>query len=321
MACRGEPAGGGTPAEKSVVSAPTPEPAADAVVRLGYQKIGPPFLLKARSESLDRRLTALHAKAEWIEFQTGPLLLEAIRARAVDIGYVGETPPVFAQAGGVPFVYVATDPPAPQAEAIVVPRASKLQKLEDLRGKKIALNRGSNVHYLLLRALERAKLALTDVTVVYLAPPDARSAFDTGQVDAWIIWDPFLAAAELSGARILADGTGLVDNHLFYVVRREFAEQQPALVSGVLDEYRQLSEWAGGHAEEASKISAASSGVAYEALLRAERRHPYGLLPITTEILNKQQTIADAFQRQALIPGKIQVDQAYLPAAGYTASR
>jgi len=321
VACRGEPTGAGNPAEKSVVSAPAPEPAADVVVRLGYQKIGPPFLLKARSESLDRRLTTLHAKAEWIEFQTGPLLLEAIRARAVDLGYVGETPPVFAQAGGVPFVYVALDPPAPQAEAIVVPKASKLQKLEDLRGKKIALNRGSNVHYLLLRALERAKLALTDVTVVYLAPPDARSAFDTGQVDAWIIWDPFLAAAELAGARILADGVGLVDNHLFYVVRREFAEQQPALVSAVLEEYRQLSEWAGGHAEEASKILAASSGVAYEALLRAERRHPYGLLPITAEILTKQQTIADAFQRLELIPHKIQVDQAYLPAAGYTASR
>ncbi|HKO92946.1 MAG TPA: aliphatic sulfonate ABC transporter substrate-binding protein, partial [Polyangiaceae bacterium] len=285
------------------------------------QKIGSPFLLKARAESLDRRLAAVHARAEWIEFQTGPLLLEAMRARAVDIGYVGETPPVFAQAGGVPFVYVALDPPAPQAEALIVPKASPLQKLEQLRGKKVALNRGSNVHYLLLRVLERARLALTDVTVAYLAPPDARSAFDTGQIDAWIIWDPFLAAAELSGARVLADGTGLVDNHLFYVARREFAEQQPALVSLVLEEYRQLSEWAGGHAEEAARLSAASSGVAYEALLRAERRHPYGLLPITTEVLQKQQTIADAFQRLELIPNEIQVARAYLPAAGYTASR
>ena len=100
---------------------------AEVVVRLGYQKIGPPFLLKERNPALDGHLGAVAARTEWIEFQSGPPILEAIAAGAVDIGYVGETPPVFAQAGGVPFVYVAADPPAPKAEAILVRKDSPIQ--------------------------------------------------------------------------------------------------------------------------------------------------------------------------------------------------
>ncbi|WP_437942845.1 aliphatic sulfonate ABC transporter substrate-binding protein [Sorangium sp. So ce341] len=166
---------------------------------------------------MKQALEAKNARAEWIEFPAGPPLLEAMRAGAVDVGHVGETPPVFAQAGGVPFVYVATDPPAPKAEAIVVPKDSPITSVAGLKGKRVAVNRGSNVHYLLVRAVESAGLTLDDLQVSFLAPADARSAFESGKVDAWVIWDPFLAAAELAGARVLQSGEGLVDNHLFYV--------------------------------------------------------------------------------------------------------
>jgi sulfonate transport system substrate-binding protein len=303
----------------SSTPAPAAEPKATTVVKLGYQKIGPPFLLKERSEGLKQRLAKSHTTAEWIEFKHGPALLEAVNANEVDIGYVGETPPVFAQAGGVSFVYVATDPPAPRSEAIVVPKGSPLQKVADLKGKKVALNRGSNVHYLLVRALESAKLTVKDVEVVYLAPPDARAAFETGKVDAWVIWDPFLASAELAGARSLVNGENLVDNHLFYVVRRAFAEKEPALVREVLDEYRALSGWESEHPEESARLLAKSSGVSYEALLVAEKRHAYGLLPITPELLQKQQRIADTFRKLELIPKEIRTTDAFLPAAAYQA--
>jgi sulfonate transport system substrate-binding protein len=295
------------------------EPESRTTVKLGYQKIGAPFLLKERSEGLKQRLEKRGARAEWIEFKHGPALLEAVNANEVDIGYVGETPPIFAQAGGVSFVYVATDPPAPRSEAIVVPKGSPLVKVGDLKGKKVALNRGSNVHYLLVRALESAKLGIKDIEVVYLAPPDARAAFETGKVDAWVIWDPFLASAELAGARSLVNGENLVDNHLFYIVRRAFAEQQPALVREVLDEYRVLSGWESEHPEESAQLLAKSSGVAYEALLLAEKRHAYGLLPITPELLQKQQRIADTFRKLELIPKEIRTTDAFLPAAAYQA--
>ncbi|AUX44588.1 ABC transporter substrate-binding protein [Sorangium cellulosum] len=313
---------GGEPGAATTASdAGAKEPAQDrreaVVVRLGYQKIGTPYLLKDRADSLKKALGARNASAEWVEFQAGPPLLEAMRAGAVDIGHVGETPPVFAQAGGVPLVYVATDPPAPKAEAIIVPKDSPITSVAALKGKRVAVNRGSNVHYLLVRAIEKAGLTLDDIQVSFLAPADARSAFESGKVDAWVIWDPFLAAAELAGARTLQSGEGLVDNHLFYVARREFAEKQPELLRTVLDEYQSLSRWEGEHVEETSKILATSSGVAYEAFLLSERRRAFGLLPITPEILRRQQEIADTLHRLAVIPRQIRVEDAFLPAAAY----
>ncbi|WP_437963629.1 sulfonate ABC transporter substrate-binding protein [Sorangium sp. So ce260] len=313
--------GGGEPGATLAADTAAPAPAQDrreaGVVRLGYQKIGTPYLLKDRADGLKKALKAKNARAEWIEFHAGPPLLEAMRAGAVDIGHVGETPPVFAQAGGVPFVYVATDPPAPKAEAIVVPKGSPITSVAGLQGKRVAVNRGSNVHYLLVRAVEGAGLTLDDLQISFLAPADARSAFESGQVDAWVIWDPFLAAAELAGARILQSGEGLVDNHLFYVARREFAEKQPELLRIVLEEYRALSEWEREHTEETAQILARSSGVAYEAFLASERRRAFGLLPITPEILEKQQGIADTLHKLAIIPRDIRVEDAFLSAAAY----
>ena len=126
---------GETPAPVSSaepVASPTRASQGEVVVKLGYQKIGVPFLLKNRPDDLTASLAKHGARAEWVEFQAGPPLLEAMRAGAVDIGYVGETPPVFAQAGGVPFVYVAVDAPAPRAEAVLVPKTSPIQSVAEL---------------------------------------------------------------------------------------------------------------------------------------------------------------------------------------------
>jgi sulfonate transport system substrate-binding protein len=317
--CRNPSAGGQPSAEASTEVAP--EAKSITLVHLGFQKIGAPFLLKSRSEALDKRLGEQSAKADWKEFKHGPALLEAVNAKEVDVGYVGETPPVFAQAGGVDFVYVASDPPAPKAEAIVVRKDSTIKSLADLRGKKVALNRGSNVHYLLIKALESVKLKVSDIEVVYLAPGDARPAYDSGKVDAWVIWDPFLAGAEQSGSRVLADGEHLVDNRFFYIARREFARAHPELLRTVLDEFKNLSEWERKNPEESAKIEAESSGVSYEALLAAERRHTYGILPIDDAQIDTQQAIANAFRQLELIPKDIKTREAFLPATVYATSK
>src|SRR5258708_39704302 len=189
----------------------------DKVVRIGYQKYGKLVLLKGRG-TLEKKLGPLGYTVSWTEFPSGPPLLEALNVGSIDFGISGETPPIFAQAPGAPLVYLAYDPPAPQGEAILVPKDSSLKSVADLRGRKVALNKGSNVHYLLVKALEKAGLKYTDIEPVFLAPADALAAFTRGSIDAWVIWDPYEAAAEaLTGARILADGTGLVANRQLYL--------------------------------------------------------------------------------------------------------
>ena len=177
-------------------------------LRIGYQKYGTLTVLKARGD-LEKRLAPQGIEVKWTEFPAGPQLLEGLNVGSIDFGTVGEAPPIFAQAAGADLVYVANQPPAPTGEAIVVPKDSPLKSVAELKGKKVALNKGSNVHYLLLKALEKAGVKYGEVHVVFLPPADARAAFERGAVDAWVIWDPFLAAAEKQlGAKVLADGKG-----------------------------------------------------------------------------------------------------------------
>src|SRR4029450_9547200 len=88
----------------------------------------------------------------------------------------GEAPPIFAQAAGAPLLYVAHEPPAPKGEAILVPKDSPIKSVADLKGKKIALNKGSNVHYLLVKALAKAGVQYSDIQAIFLTPADARAA-------------------------------------------------------------------------------------------------------------------------------------------------
>src|SRR3954468_7037851 len=183
-------------------------------LRIGYQKSASLLVLQKAQGTLEKRLAPQGVAVKWVEFPAGPQLLEGLNVGAIDVGFVGEAPPIFAQAAGARFVYVGNDPASPTTEALVVPKDSPLKSVADLKGRKVALNKGSNVHYLLVKALEKAGVKYSEIEPVFLAPADARAAFERGAVDAWVIWDPFQAAAEAAtGARTLADGTGIVANY------------------------------------------------------------------------------------------------------------
>lgn len=279
-------------------------------LRIGYQKYGTLVLLKARG-TVEKRVASEGVTVKWLEFPAGPQLLEGLNAGAIDFGTVGETPPIFAQAAGVDFVYVGNEPPAPTSEAIVVSRNSPIKTVADLRGKKVALNRGSNVHYLLVRALRHAGLDYADIQPAYLAPADARAAFTQGSVDAWVIWDPYLAAIQRQAdVRVLADGTGLVDNTQFYLAARHFATSEPKLVHTVLEELAQADAWAKAHPADVAKELAPLVGLDAATVELAARRAAYGATPVTAQVLAAQQTIADTFGELKLIPKRIAVHDA-----------
>src|SRR5690242_7846807 len=279
----------------------------DKIVRIGYQKYGKLVVLKGRG-TLEQKLKPLGYNVVWTEFPSGPPLLEAMNVGAIDFGIAGETPPIFAQAAGAPLVYLAYDPPAPRGEAILIPKDSPLKSVGDLKGRKVALNKGSNVHYLLVRALENAGLKYTDIEPAFLAPADALAAFTRGAVDAWVIWDPYEAAAQAStGARILADGTGIVANHQFYFSSKKFLAENGKAADTVLDALNDADEWAKDHIDEVAAQLSPSVGLPAPVLAASLRRESYGIRPINNEVIAEQQRIADAFLALGLLPKAINV--------------
>lgn len=284
--------------------------AQDKTVRIGFQKYGKLVLLKAKG-SLEEKLKPLGYKVAWSEFPSGPPLLEAVNVGAIDFGNTGEAPPIFAQAAGAPLVYVAYEPPAPKGEAILVPKDSKLKTVADLKGKKVALNKGSNVHYLLVRALEKAGVKYSEIEPVFLAPADARAAFERGSVDAWVIWDPFQAAAEVATqARTLADGTDIVANHQFYFSSRKFAETESKIIDVVLQQLGEVDDWAKGDSKAVAEQLSPSVGLPVPVLELALKRQSYGIKPINDTVIAEQQRIADTFFDLGLLPKKINISDA-----------
>ncbi len=277
------------------------------VLRVGYQKYGTLILLKERG-LLEQALAPLGWTVRWSEFTGGPQLMEAFNAGALDIATAGETPPILAEAAGAPLLYIGAEPPAPRGEAIVVPKDSPITTVAQLKGRHVALNKGSNVHVMLVRALEAAGLHWSDITPVYLSPSDGRVAFSSGSVDAWAIWDPYLADAQAEGgARVLADATGLAQNTQFYFASRPFAAAHPAIVHTVLDQVGALDTWAAAHPAEVAPLLAHAVGLPEAVVGRAVDRLSYRLGPITPEIVAQQQAIADSFRTLHLIPGAVDV--------------
>lgn len=281
--------------------------AQEKVIRIGFQKYGKLVLLKTKG-TLDQKLKALGYNVTWTEFQFGPPLLEAINVGAIDFGNTGETPPVFAQAAGAPIRYVAYEPPAQQGEAILVQKNSPLKSVAELKGKKVAVAKGSNAHYLLVKALEKAGVKFSEITPAYLAPADARAAFESGAVDAWSIWDPYQAAAEKTlEAKTLTDGTGIVPNTQFYLSSQKFIAAEPKVLDVILDELRGVDAWAKSDIKAVAEQLSPAVGLPVPVLEIALKRQSYGIKPIDDEVLSGQQKIADTLYELKLIPKEVRV--------------
>jgi sulfonate transport system substrate-binding protein len=285
--------------------------AADAkVIHVGIQKYGALVILRATG-ALEKALAPLGIKVQWTEFPGGPQLLEALNVGSIDFGNTGEAPPVFAQAAGAPLFYVGVEPPAPDGEAILVPAGSPIKTVAELKGKRVALNKGSNVHFLLVQALATANLTPADINSVFLAPADGRAAFESGSVDAWAIWDPFLAAAQAqTGGKVLVDGTNLAPNVQFYLASKDLALTRTALLHTVLDTIKQTDAWASTHQSEVADALTVSTGLPKPILLTALKRLTYGVTPLDDATVARQQKMADSFFALHLIPKALTVRDA-----------
>jgi len=294
-------------------------------LRIGFQKGGALNVLRLRGD-LEKRLAPQGVSIQWLEFPAGPQTLEAIGTGSVDISSMGDAPPVFAQAAGIPVVYVANQPPGDASgRAILVSHDSPIRTVADLRGKRIAIQKGSGTHNFLIQALQRAGVPYDQVKPAYLSPPDARAAFDSGSVDAWAIWDPFMTVARRkANARVLIDGAGTVSAGGFYVSSRDFATHHPDLIRATLEEADRTSVWIEDHPHEAAEILSKAIKVDVATLEEIQRRtqkgrRHVGYRPIDADVIKTQQLLADNFYRVGLLPKPVDIRTGLLTPAQYAA--
>jgi len=275
-------------------------------LRIGFQK-GSFNLVQLKSLALlEARLPG--TRVSWVEFPAGPQLLEALAVGSVDFGGVGDSPPVFAQAAGKDLYYVGAEPAKPDSSAILVKPDAPLKSLADLKGRRVALQKGSSSHFLTVQALKKGGLSWSDVQAVYLPPADARAAFERGAVDAWAIWDPYYAAAEVAGGvRVLATSRGLTNNNTFYLASRALTLREPVLRT-LFTVLTEADAHVQAHRKEAAQRYADFAGLGLATVHRVlERRPPSPVGPLTAALVAEQQQVADAFAQLQLIPKPIRV--------------
>lgn len=275
-------------------------------IRIGYQKTG--VLVIARQQAiLEKRFAASGTEVKWIEFTSGPPLLEAISSGAADFGAVGDSPPIFAQAANANIVYAAASPIS-NGQGILVPSNSSIKAIADLRGKRVGFTKGSSAHNVVVLTLAKAGLTYDDITPVYLTPPDAGPAFANGSIDAWAVWDPYFAIGEKKqNARILINAYEVGKTNAFFIANRDFTNRLPGTLREVIAGLSIAATWAENNRGAVAKSLHEITGVPLDIQTLAANRASFAIGPVTEEVIETQQGVADSFHKLGLIPKRIAV--------------
>ncbi|MDH6447996.1 MULTISPECIES: ABC transporter substrate-binding protein [unclassified Streptomyces] len=272
---------------------------------VGDQKGGSEAILRAAGE-----LDNLDYKIKWSTFTSGPPLLEAVNAKAVDIGGVGNTPPVFAAGADSKITVVAAWHGTSKGDAILVPNGSKLTGPAQLKGASIAVAQGSSAHYQLVASLREAGLGLDDVKVKYLQPADALAAFTSGKVDAWAVWDPYTSQIlKAEQGRVLTTGDGITNGLTFQVAAPGALKdkEKVAAIRDYLERLRRAYKWVYSHEPQWAKVWAKETGLPEDVALAAVKRTYTTRVAVAVDqpLIASEQEIADTFTSLKLIPGKV----------------
>lgn len=273
-------------------------------ISIGYQKTGV-LVITRQQAALEKHFAPFGIDVKWVEFSSGPPMMEAMNVGSVNFGSVGDSPPVFAQAAGAAIVYAAAQP-ITNGQGILVPKDSPIRGIVDLKGKRVGFTKGSSAHNIVVQTLEKAGLTYADITPVYLTPPDAGPAFASGSIEAWAIWDPYFAIGETKqSGRILINARDVTKTNSFLIANRDFAKNNGAILHQIIDVTTAAGQWAEQHRDEVANSLAAITGVPLDIQTVAANRANFVVGPVTDDIVTTQQGVADRFHKLGLIPKPI----------------
>jgi sulfonate transport system substrate-binding protein len=247
-------------------------------------------------------------KVNWTDFTSGPPMLQAMGAGSVDIGGVGDAPPVFAASGGEKVAIVGARSTPAAAAAVLVPKNSPITSISQLKGKKIAVAQGSSADYHLLTVLNKAGLTTKQVTLEYLQPAEALAAFTSGHVDAWDVWSPYIEqAVGQDNARVLVNGDGFGAPYSFEVASRA-ALSDPGKATAIRDYLTILNQayvWSATHLATWAKLWGAATGLPDSIMVKASQDDVNKPAAITPGVISAEQKLVTAFYKAGLIPASV----------------
>jgi sulfonate transport system substrate-binding protein len=277
------------------------------VLRVGNQKGGVRSLLEASGQD-----KSTPYRIEWSEFPAAAPLLEALNAGALDVGSQGEFPFLAVYANGAPIRAVGATRADPRSQAILVRGDGPLKTVADLRGRKIAINRGGWGHYLARAALAEAKLDASEVTLVPLGPVDAALAFRSGAIDAWPVWQPYVAIeTETFGARVLRDGTGLCPTVTLTSVHTDALQAKRPLIQDFLQRQQKGWDWARGHLPAFAAATSALTRIPAPLMQKAQASQDSRAVPLDDPLLAELQQAADRAVDYGVLSRKVRVADAF----------
>ncbi|MBZ9654382.1 aliphatic sulfonate ABC transporter substrate-binding protein [Phyllobacterium lublinensis] len=281
-----------------------------AELKIGYQKTGLPVIARQQGV-IEKALESQKIAVKWVEFTAGPPLVEALNVGSIDVGWVGDAPPIFGQSAGSAIVYAASLAPNGKGEAIFVKPGSSIQSLADLKGKKVGIGKGTSAHNLVIAALEKAGIGFDEITPVYLSPADAAAAFASDKIDAWAVWDPFFAIAETRyQPRVLVRSSDVLNVRTYFIANRDFAAKHPEVVTATIGALKEAATWANANKDKVAQALHEVTGVPLDAQTLAADRSEFSVGPVTPDIVAHQQETADRFLRLKLIPNAIKIADA-----------
>lgn len=292
-------------------STPAAAPKEKVIVNIGIQgKTG--VLNYAREKGyFEKAFAAIGSEVKWNEFASGPPHFEAIAAGRLDFGATGGTPLISGQVGGVDFKGIAVTSDGRKGNMIVIPKNSPIKDLKDLKGKKIAVAKGSSAYNFLYMALDKAGIKGDEVKVIQLQPDDARPAFDSGAIDAWSIWEPYATTAVYqTGAKILVTGENLnINAPSFLIARTKFAQEHSDLTVLFLKTYEEARKYYVEHQDEiANELS--KSQKLDKAIIVDVLKNTFPILSsITPEFAKAHQEQADFLLSVGAINKKLDTSQ------------
>ena len=279
-----------------------------------------PIFVAKKQGWLEEELNKAGVTVKWSSFDAGPPMNESFAAGQQDIGFLGDSAAIIPKSAGQDTRIIGLAAAAPKGLAVVVPQNSPITSAKELRGKKVAVVKGSFAHHLLVLVLKNNGLTVDDIQFINMTQADIATALAKGDIDAGAIWEPLITRLEDQGvARVLQDGTGIKKGLWVSVANNDFLTKNPVLAKAFLNAYQRGSEFIKANPQEAAKLISDEAKVSPEQLAKILPKFEFSPV-IRSEDVQELKAGEEFMRNTGIIKSRVNIDEfidySYLKAAG-----